>query len=133
LHHVANGNEWARGDWNWNQVVNGGMTVAALSFMDANSTPGLPEAASKVLVHSTAALKLAFASYAPQGAWPEGAGYWGYGTRYALTASTSLISATSANGGGSDGGLSMAAGFDDTGKFCIYHMGPAGHKYGGMV
>ena len=41
--------------------------------------------------------------------------------RYALTASDVLVSAT-----GGDGELSAAAGFSDTGKFCIYHLGPAG-------
>eukprot|EP01051_Picozoa_sp_SAG22_P013044 SAG22_NODE_1418_length_4469_cov_1.911670_1_plen_1205_part_10 len=114
------GNEWARGDWNWNQVVNGGMVAASLAFGDADQTAGLVPAAAAALVATSAALKLAFASYAPVGAWPEGAGYWGYGTRYALTASTSLSSAT-----GGDGGLSGYAGFAETGNFCVYHLGPA--------
>ena len=114
------GNVWARGDWNWNQVVNGGLTVASLAFGDADKTPGLPAAAAEALSRTGSALKLAFASYAPQGAWPEGAGYWGYGTRYALTASVSLATAA-----GSDNGLSAAPGFEDTGAFCIYHLGPA--------
>lgn len=75
-------NVWARGDWNWNQVVNGGMAVASLTFADATATAGLPEAAATAFSTATSALRLAFASYAPGGAWPEGAGYWGYGTRY---------------------------------------------------
>jgi hypothetical protein len=116
----SKGNPWSKGDWNWNQVVNGGMTVAALAFGDAVDTPRLVEIATTTLHNATSALTAAFASYASQGSWPEGAGYWGYGTRYALTASTSLTAAT-----GDDGGLSRAAGFHLTGKFCIYHMGPA--------
>lgn len=120
LNLTSGGNEWARGDWNWNQVVNGGLTVAALSFADATETAGLAQAAADTLERTRSALKLAFASYAPQGAWPEGAGYWGYGTRYALTASTSLATAL-----GSDGGLSAAEGFKETGEFCIHHLGPA--------
>lgn len=114
------GNEWARGDWNWNQVVNGGMVAASLAFGDADQTAGLVPAAAAALAAASAALRLAFASYAPVGAWPEGAGYWGYGTRYALTASTSLTSAT-----GGDGGLSGYTGFAETGNFCVYHLGPA--------
>ena len=67
---------WARGDWNWNQVVHGGMTTAALAFVDCTLTPGLADAAKMTLEASTSGLTAAFASYAPQGAWPEGAGYW---------------------------------------------------------
>jgi hypothetical protein len=105
------------GDWNWVQVVNGGMTAAALAFADAGSTAGLVEAAARTFENATAAIKLAFNSYAPVGAWPEGPGYWGYGTRYALTASTMLSSAT-----GSDLGLSEATGFEETGKFGIKNL-----------
>ena len=122
LHAIRPENVWARGDWNWNQVVNGGMTVAALSFGDAHDRL-VAAAAAATLGNATTAIRLGFDSYAPQGAWPEGPGYWGYGTRYALTASASLQTAT-----GNDLGLRTAAGFKDTGKFCIYHMGPAGHN-----
>ena len=100
---------------------------AALAFadVDAASTPGLAEAAAATLGNATAAIRLAFASYRPDGAWDEGAGYWGYGTRYALTAATSLIAAT-----GDDHGLAEhAAGFNETGSFCLYHMGPAGGRH----
>lgn len=71
-----NNNTKARGDWNWNQVVNGGMTAASLSFADAGKTAGLVTAAADTFAAATKAIRLAFDSYAPQGAWPEGAGYW---------------------------------------------------------
>ena len=116
------GNPWARSDWNWNQVVNGGMLTAALAFADADR---VADAAATTLGNATAALRLAFGSYGPDGAWPEGAGYWGYGTRYALTAATSLIAAT----GGDRGLIEHGVGFNVTGTFCIYHMGPAGDAH----
>jgi hypothetical protein len=97
-------NEWARGEWNWNQVVNGGLTAGALAFSDV-----LPLSAA-VLGNATAGIQAAFHSYAPSGAWPEGLGYWGYGTNYALVFIDSMLSAT-----GADGGASASPGFNQTG------------------
>jgi hypothetical protein len=55
-------NEWARGEWNWNQVVNGGLTAGALAFSDA-----LPALSTAVLGNSTKGIQAAFRSYAPSG------------------------------------------------------------------
>jgi hypothetical protein len=108
-------NEWSRSYWNWNQVVNGGLTAGALAFSDA-----LPELSAAVLGNATKGIRAAFASYAPSGAWTEGLGYWGYGTNYALVYIDSMLTAT-----GSDGGAAASPGLNETGLFCLHGVGPS--------
>lgn len=116
LTNTSKSNPWQRPNWNWNQVVNGAFVAAALAFGDSQDAPSAPRAFDV----ATMALPNAFGSYAPAGAWPEGPGYWGYGTRYALVASDSMFSAT-----GVDLGWAESEGFDETGFFCIYNSGPS--------
>ena len=104
---------WHTAHHNWNQVCNGGMTTGALAIGDE-----VPDLAGKVLRNAIASIPRAMADYNPDGAWPEGPGYWHYGTAYNVLMLAALQSAL-----GTDFGLSAAPGFSDTGLFPIYMAG----------
>jgi hypothetical protein len=110
---------WTVVSHNWNQVCNGGMTLGALAIADEE-----PERASEVLRSALESLPRAMASYAPDGGWAEGPGYWDYATRYTTYMLAALDSAL-----GADFGLSNAKGFSDAGRFRIYFTGPTGLSF----
>ena len=72
----------------------------------------------KILHHALTSVQLAMQSYAPDGGWGEGPGYWAYATSYNVTMLACLESAT-----GSDFGLSKFPGFDQTALFPLYMTG----------
>ncbi|HUT90151.1 MAG TPA: heparinase II/III family protein [Thermoguttaceae bacterium] len=113
------GGWWARSIHNWNQVCNGGMTAGALAVGDEE-----PELAGEILRGALVSLPLAMNSYAPDGAWGEGPGYWGYATQYNVVMLAALES-----GLGTDFGLSEMEGFADTGLFPMYMTGPTGRTF----
>jgi len=63
---------------NWNQVCNGGLVAAALAVAECD-----PALARSTVQRAIDMLPLIAApSYAPDGVYPEGPGYWEYGTTY---------------------------------------------------
>ncbi len=68
---------WPRSEHNWNQVCNGGLIVGALAVAESD-----PEYAEKIIPQAVKSLPRALKSYAPDGAWGEGPGYWSYATHY---------------------------------------------------
>ena len=115
----ARGRSWLKTVHNWNQVCNGGLGVGALAIADEE-----PELALRVLKQSLGALPLALASYAPDGGWNEGPGYWDYATTYTAYIIAALESAL-----GKDFGLKQAAGLDRTGFFHLYSVGPLNRTF----
>ena len=113
------GNWWPKATHNWNQVCNGGMAVGALAVADEES-----QLAEEIVRHALASIPGAMASYAPDGAWVEGPGYWNYATSYNVLLVAALESAL-----GSDFGLSKMPGFSQTGLFPIYMAGPTGRMF----
>ncbi|MBV9470229.1 MAG: heparinase II/III family protein [Abitibacteriaceae bacterium] len=107
---------WTKNAFNWNNVCNGGTIVGALAVADEE-----PILARYLLVQATAGLPHALASYAPDGAWSEGPGYWGYATMYTVAAFAALQSAL-----GTDFGLSTMPGFSEAGLFRLQGAGPTG-------
>ena len=67
---------WAADSFNWNNVCNGGIAIAALALADEE-----PDLCRPLLARALKGLPRALASYAPDGAWSEGPGYWGYATK----------------------------------------------------
>ncbi len=61
------------------------------------------------------------AEYAPDGAYPEGPGYWGYGTTYNVVLIAALESVL-----GTDFGLASAEGFMRTPDYYVHVTGPTG-------
>ena len=99
---------WRNSAYNWNQVCNGGMAMGALAIADA-LPPEKREVANKIVHLSVTTVKTAMASFAPDGLWKEGPGYW----QYTLLYTTFLVNTLEASLG-SDFGITKAQGFDVT-------------------
>ena len=70
-------NWWLTASHNWNQVCNAGMTFGALAIYETD--PGL---ASGIIDRAAGSIRLPMEDYLPDGAYPEGYSYWGYGTSF---------------------------------------------------
>lgn len=68
---------WATGSNNWNQVCNAGMVFGALAVWEDHK-----ELAQQIIDRAVTSTKLPMDEYDPNGAYPEGYGYWGYGTSF---------------------------------------------------
>lgn len=110
---------WSVFTFNWNQVCNGGLTMGALAIADEE-----PALCGEFLHDAMQSIQLAMASFAPDGGWNEGPGYWGYATSYNVTMLAGLQSAL-----GTDYGLSRMPGFSDAGLFPIYMTSPCRHEF----
>ena len=110
---------WVRVHHNWNQVCNGGMAIGALAVAEDE-----PELAQYIVRSAARSIPLAMNSYAPDGGWNEGPGYWHYATRYNVYFLAALESAL-----GTDFGLSSLPGFDRAGRFRLYFAGPSNRTF----
>lgn len=115
----ASNRGWPKVTHNWNSVCNNGLIAGALAIADTD-----PEIAGKILAAAKESLPRGFVDYAPDGGWPEGPGYWGYGTSYAVYGLACLESAL-----GTDWGLTASPGFRETGNFRIDLIGPSGTNF----
>lgn len=70
-------NSWLSVSHNWNQVCNAGMTYGALAIYEEN-----PTLSKQIIDRAKESIKLPLEDYNPDGAYPEGYGYWGYGTSF---------------------------------------------------
>jgi hypothetical protein len=111
--------KWVKNITNWNFVCNGGVGIAALAIGAEEE-----EMFSKIISHVMVNLPYALQSYAPDGAWDEGVGYWDYGTRYLTYLMASLQSAT-----GQLYGIPNAEGLAETCYFPIYMSGNGNKSY----
>lgn len=99
---------------NWNQVCNGGLVCAALASYETNPTEA-KDMIEKALASNKPALEV---MYSPDGNYPEGSGYWCYGTIYQVLMLAALESTL-----GSDDGLSDTPGFSKTAEYMLYMTG----------
>lgn len=109
---------WAYRNNNWNQVCNGGLIAAAIAVADEE-----PELAAKTIYRALDGMPNALAEYAPDGVYPEGSSYWGYGTGYSVITIAVLESAF-----GSDFGIPEVPGFIESAQFRVMCNAPSG-KY----
>jgi hypothetical protein len=110
---------WINVNHNWNQVCNGGNVVAALALAELK-----PAEAREILKSALASLPKALHSYAPDGGWAEGPGYWDYATTYTTYLLAALQTAL-----GTDFGLSKMPGLDQAGDFRLHFVGPSGEVF----
>lgn len=101
---------------NWNQVCNAGLVYGALAVLEDH-----PEEAREIIERALSTVGLTLKGYAPDGAYPEGYNYWGYGTTFQVLMNAALESAL-----GSDGGLSEAEGFLASARFMQFMTGTTG-------
>jgi len=101
---------------NWNQVCNAGMTYGALAIFE--EMPGLAKA---IIDRAVETIKLPMQSYAPDGAYPEGYGYWNYGTTFNVMFLSALEKAIN-----TDMNLSAMPGFLNTAGYLENMTSPSG-------
>lgn len=108
-------NSWLKASHNWNQVCNAGMSFGALAIAEDE-----PELAQKIIQRALKSIELPMADFAPDGAYPEGYGYWGYGTSFQVLFNDAIEKAY-----GSDFGLNKTPGFFATANYLLHMVGPA--------
>lgn len=110
---------WAKVKHNWNLVCNGGMTVGALAVAEDE-----PKLAEQIIKAALKSIPVAMATFAPDGGWDEGPGYWNYATKYIVFHLASLQTAL-----GSDFGVKKSPGFAQTGFYYMQFNGPANKNF----
>jgi hypothetical protein len=112
-------NAWTRATNNWNQVCNAGITAGALAV--AESEPAL---AAQLIARAINTVPVSMHEYSPDGAYPEGPGYWAYGTTFNVILVSALESVF-----GTDFGLSEQPGFLATADYFLHVTGPSGYYF----
>lgn len=107
---------WVKARNNWGQVCHGGLTAGALAVMEDE-----PDLAARTVHNALHHVTHAMKAYAPKGSYPEGPGYWSYGTSYNVLLIGVLGSVL-----GTDFALSEAPGFSQTGQYLNLMCGPSG-------
>jgi hypothetical protein len=112
-------NSWLKVEHNWNQVCNAGMTYGAIAIYEDQ-----PELSKMIINRALESITIPMKDYGPDGIYPEGYGYWGYGTSFNvlfLSAIEKLF--------GTDFGLNNAPGFLQTGGFMENMTGATGKPF----
>lgn len=112
-------NSWLKASHNWNQVCNAGMTYGALAIYEDQ-----PELANQIIDRAIASIELPMEDYKPEGAYPEGYGYWGYGTGFNVMFLSAIQKAL-----GNDFGLSNIPGFLKTAAYFESMIGTSGQSF----
>ena len=107
-------NGWLQVTNNWNQVCNAGMAYGALAVYE-----DMPELAKKLIDQAVETIRLPMQDYAPDGAYPEGYGYWGYGTSFNVLFLSAIEKIFK-----TDYGLSALQGFMETAGYLVNMTGP---------
>jgi len=104
---------------NWNQVCNAGMTFGALAVYEDEK-----ELAGQIIERALTSLDLPLEEYDPDGAYPEGYGYWGYGTSFHVMFLSAMKKAF-----GDLYDLPVSEGFLKTAGYYENMTGPAGNPF----
>lgn len=112
-------NSWLRAEHNWNQVCNAGMTYGSIAIFEEK-----PELAKNIINRAIESIQLAMKDYGPDGAYPEGYGYWGYGTSFNVMFNSAVEKLF-----GKDFGLNEKPGFLLTGGYLENMTGPSGNPF----
>ncbi|MCX6954683.1 MAG: heparinase II/III family protein [Verrucomicrobia bacterium] len=80
--------------------------------------------AAELIARAVNTVPLSMHEYSPDGAYPEGPGYWGYGTSYNVMMISALQSAL-----GTDFGLTQQPGFLATADYYLHVTGPSGYYF----
>lgn len=100
-------NSWLKAVNNWNQVCNGGMTYGALAVAE-----DYPDLSKNLVERALNSIHFSMDEYKPDGAYPEGFGYWGYGTSFNVMFLSAIEKVFS-----TDFGLTATPGFLKTAGF----------------
>ena len=95
------------------------MTFGALAVQE-----NYPTLADEIIERAFATIPLSMEVYKPEGIYPEGYGYWGYGTTFNILFLCAVEKAL-----GSDRGLSRSPGFLQTSDFLKHMIAPSGKNF----
>ena len=112
-------NSWVKASHNWNQVCNAGMTYGALAIYEDN-----PELAAKIIDRAKKSILLPMEDYLPDGAYPEGYNYWGYGTSFNIMYLSAMEKVF-----GKEYGVAINPGFLKTAGYLEHMTGPKGNSF----
>ncbi|PRD46800.1 heparinase II/III domain-containing protein [Sphingobacterium haloxyli] len=112
-------NWWLKATHNWNQVCNTGMLMGALAIYEDDV-----ELADQLIERGKESIKLPMKDYEPDGAYPEGYMYWGYGTTFNV-----LFINTMERAFGKAYDLSSTPGFLGTASFMQNMTGVTGDSF----
>lgn len=106
---------WAYGNNNWNQVCNGGMIAASIAVAEKD-----PALAARTISRALDGIPHSLVAYLPDGVYPEGSTYWGYGTSFSVITIAMLESAF-----GNDFGHGDYPGFKESATFRVLCNAPS--------
>ena len=115
----ADHSHWAYSKSNWNQVCNGGMVAASIAIAEID-----PKLAAKTIYRAIDGMVNALHEYGPDGVYPEGATYWGYGTSFSVITAAMFESAF-----GTDFGMLNYPAFKESAVFRMLSNAPSGLMY----
>jgi len=110
---------WVNNTNNWNQVCNAGMIAASIAVAELD-----PELAAKTIKRSIDGMNHALREYGPDGAYPEGPTYWGYGTQFSVVTAAMFESAFN-----TDFGLADFPGFKESATYGLLAISPTKKLY----
>jgi oligo-alginate lyase len=119
LEHGRNGHERFRSKNNWSQVCIGGLSLAAMAIGDQE-----PELVASVLQAGRRDMVHGLEPYLPDGIYPEGPGYWEYGTSYQVLLIAALRTAL-----GDDWGLMQSPGLVESATWMQWLIAPSGRFF----
>lgn len=112
-------NWFLNAEHNWNQVCNAGMTYGALAIYEDDK-----ELATKIINRAVQTIQKPMHDYAPDGAYPEGIGYWDYGTSFNVMFLSAVEKIYK-----TDFELNKAPGFLETGMYSQVMITPSYHTF----
>ena len=112
-------NSWLKVEHNWNQVCNASMSYGAMAIYERD-----PKLAKMVINRAIESMAIPMKDYGPDGIYPEGYGYWGYGTTFNVLFLSALEKIY-----GTDFGMTKAPGFLQTAGFMENMTGATGKPF----
>jgi hypothetical protein len=117
---LARGNKgFPRMHNNWNQVCWGGILLGAFAIGDEQ-----PEIMRELLAKARETMSAGLSPLEPDGVYPEGPGYWSYGSMYQVLTIEALRTAL-----GDDGGVARNPAWLASADFYLHASGPDGSYY----
>lgn len=108
-------NDWLQIDDNWNQVCNAALLLTAYAIYE-----DYPAEAQDIIDRSVNSVQNSMSMYEPDGNYPEGAEYWGYGTTYLIQ----MLSQLELINGEKYDNL-LTEGLKSSAHYCLHVTGPS--------
>ena len=116
----AKGQKWYNIEYNWNQVCNSAVVGTALALYEL-----IPEEAQRYIAKSLESIQRGASVYGPDGIYPEGYGYWYYGTAFQVLMIEYVRTAL-----GQEIGIEKYPGFLKSAEFIQMMLTPSNKAYG---